>query len=247
MSTLLDLKPKAKERVGDLLKRVGITVKNNRHFLSKCAFDQDGKVILNFWYGKQIVQQGEDIIIKWHIPPKEPSARMRTIHDAIKSAIQRNLPIHIIILDGDMAKKGSKVSRRSLDSAVWFAKLDSNTGDCVLTRGDHRFADQFSTQEEPNQKPERRAVSGQAFVRNPIVRAKVLLRANGKCEWCGESGFMMSDGKIYLETHHVIPLSEDGLDIEKNVAALCPNHHREAHHGAIKAEMRKKLLSRLAS
>lgn len=56
----------------------------------------------------------------------------------------------------------------------------------------------------------------------------------------------MADGKIYLETHHIVPLSEDGLDTEKNVAALCPNHHREAHHGVIKTEMRKKLLNLIA-
>lgn len=79
-----------------------------------------------------------------------------------------------------------------------------------------------------------------------MVRKNALIRANGKCEWCGESGFVMADGKIYLETHHIVPLSEDGLDTEKNVAALCPNHHREAHHGVIKTEMRKKLLNLIA-
>ena len=56
----------------------------------------------------------------------------------------------------------------------------------------------------------------------------------------------MADGKIYLETHHVISLGEHGLDTESNVAALCPNHHREAHHGEKRAEMRKVLLKELA-
>jgi 5-methylcytosine-specific restriction protein A len=32
-----------------------------------------------------------------------------------------------------------------------------------------------------------------------------------------------------LETHHIIPLSEEGEDIEENVIALCPNDHRRAH------------------
>jgi hypothetical protein len=247
MATKSDLKPKAKERVGDLLKKAGITVKYNRHFLSKCAFDQDGKVVLNFWYEKQIEQQGEDIIIKWHIPTKEPSARMRTIHDAIKSSIEKNLPIQIIVLDGEMAKKGSKVSGRSLDSECWFAQYDPKTGDCVLTRGDDRFVDQFSVQEQVEGRPERREVPGHAFVRSAIVRNNVRVRANGKCEWCGELGFKMADGRIYLETHHVVPLSEDGSDSVTNVAALCPNHHREAHHGENRKDMRVRLLERISN
>jgi 5-methylcytosine-specific restriction protein A len=144
--------------------------------------------------------------------------------------------------------KGSIVSKRQLDPAIWrVTALDQNTGDYTLTRGADHFIDQFSIQETPDRKPERREITSLAFDRNPVVRKNVLIRANGKCEWCGESGFLMADKRIYLETHHVIPLSEEGSDVESNVAALCPNHHREAHHGAIKTEMRKKLLSRLAS
>jgi 5-methylcytosine-specific restriction protein A len=60
-------------------------------------------------------------------------------------------------------------------------------------------------------------------------------------------GFLMADGGIYLETHHVIPLSEGGPDIDSNVAALCPNHHREAHFGKMRNEMRQELLQRLAT
>jgi 5-methylcytosine-specific restriction protein A len=55
----------------------------------------------------------------------------------------------------------------------------------------------------------------------------------------------MANGKVYLETHHVIPLAEDGPDTESNVATLCPNHHREAHHGEIRDKMKQQLLSRL--
>jgi 5-methylcytosine-specific restriction protein A len=125
--------------------------------------------------------------------------------------------------------------------------VDQNTGDYTLTRGANHFIDQFSIQETPDRKPERREVSGQAFIRSSLVRDNVLLRANGKCEWCSQPGFPTAGDGIYLETHHVIPLSEDGLDIESNVAALCPNHHREAHHGKIRDEMRKELLKRLGS
>lgn len=172
---------------------------------------------------------------------------------AIQRAYENRLPIRVIVCDGKRRSenqtggKASHVSKRLLDPISWtVSEYNRKTGDCTLVRGTHRFVDQFSVQSEPIRKPEKRDISGQTYVRNPIVRSNVLLRANGKCEWCEERGFLMADGEIYLETHHVVPLSEDGLDTEKNVAALCPNHHREAHHGIKKAQMRKRLLKRLA-
>jgi 5-methylcytosine-specific restriction protein A len=56
----------------------------------------------------------------------------------------------------------------------------------------------------------------------------------------------MTGGEIYLETHHVVPLSEKGADHERNVAALCPNDHREAHHGERREAIRSLLLAMLA-
>lgn len=64
------------------------------------------------------------------------------------------------------------------------------------------------------------------------VRAYVLERAQGRCEYCKEKGFMMPDGTRYLETHHIIALAKHGADQVDNVIALCPAHHREAHYGA---------------
>ncbi|WP_170319512.1 HNH endonuclease signature motif containing protein [Polyangium spumosum] len=57
----------------------------------------------------------------------------------------------------------------------------------------------------------------------------------------------MADGRVFLETHHVIPLAAGGPDTIANVVALCPNHHREAHHGAKRQEMSDKLLARLST
>jgi 5-methylcytosine-specific restriction endonuclease McrA len=70
--------------------------------------------------------------------------------------------------------------------------------------------------------------AGSAFDRRPEVRRIVLVRAAGRCEWCGQSGFSMANGRTYLETHHIIPLSEKGLDTPENLVALCPNHHRRS-------------------
>lgn len=68
--------------------------------------------------------------------------------------------------------------------------------------------------------------------RSAVARVRVLLRAKGVCELCGEPGFVTAAGSVYLETHHVVPLSLDGPDHESNVVALCPNDHRRAHFGS---------------
>ena len=36
------------------------------------------------------------------------------------------------------------------------------------------------------------------------------------------------------------------VDHEKNAAALCPNHHREAHHGERRNDIRSNLLAMLS-
>ena len=45
-------------------------------------------------------------------------------------------------------------------------------------------------------KPDRGKISGFAYVRDPKIRAEVLRRAAGKCEFCGELGFMCADGNV---------------------------------------------------
>ena len=72
-----------------------------------------------------------------------------------------------------------------------------------------------------------------AFERNPDVVAEALIRAVGKCEICHKPApfIRRSNGTPYLEVHHVTALSNDGTDTLDNVLALCPNCHRERHHG----------------
>ena len=56
----------------------------------------------------------------------------------------------------------------------------------------------------------------------------------------------MDDGRLYAETHHVQPLAERGVDRVWNVVALCPTHHREAHYGSRRVQMKVQLLELLA-
>lgn len=83
-----------------------------------------------------------------------------------------------------------------------------------------------------NETSDRASTSSWIVIRDPDVRAYVLNQANGKCEHCGKLGFMMKNGRRYLEAHHVIALSAKGKDTIDNVIALCPDHHREAHYGS---------------
>jgi len=81
-----------------------------------------------------------------------------------------------------------------------------------------------------------------AYARDPRVRAAVLRRAQGKCEYCGEIGFLCNDGSHYLESHQIIALADDGADRMKNVIALCPNEHREAHFGNRRNEIEQEMI-----
>ena len=69
--------------------------------------------------------------------------------------------------------------------------------------------------------------------RNLQVYAYSLARAEGRCELCKKPGPFISNRTAlrYLEVHHIKPLSQGGADTVENTIALCPNCHRECHHG----------------
>ena len=79
--------------------------------------------------------------------------------------------------------------------------------------------------------PSRTPTTGFKYQRNEEVRRFVIEQANGACEYCRELGFLLSDGRHYLEAHHIIALAKQGPDTVDNVIALCPSDHREAHYG----------------
>jgi 5-methylcytosine-specific restriction protein A len=81
--------------------------------------------------------------------------------------------------------------------------------------------------------PATMVVQTTVFVRNPDVVAAALVRAAGMCEGCMRPAPFLrrKDGKPYLEVHHRRPLAKGGKDTLDNAATLCPNCHRQAHHG----------------
>lgn len=87
-------------------------------------------------------------------------------------------------------------------------------------------------------------VTSTAYDRREDVARFTKLRANGKCQLCGQSApFNDKDGDPYLECHHIQWLSEDGSDSPDNTAALCPNCHRKMHI-LNREEDREKLLKK---
>ena len=96
-------------------------------------------------------------------------------------------------------------------------------------------------------RPERVAYTGFRYARDPQVRAAVMARAGGYCEYCGEQGFLCADGSRYLEAHHILALADDGEDRLTNVIAICPGEHREVHYGERQEEMEREMIAKVAA
>lgn len=78
------------------------------------------------------------------------------------------------------------------------------------------------------------------------IKKYALLRANGQCENCGKDApFANSNNIPFLEVHHIFSLADDGPDHPINVAAICPNCHREAHYGKNMQTLKDKLSQKI--
>ncbi|MCG1020770.1 HNH endonuclease [Sutcliffiella horikoshii] len=79
-------------------------------------------------------------------------------------------------------------------------------------------------------KPGSRNVVTKVYERNATVSEFAKRRANGICQLCEEPApFETKHGDPYLETHHIVWLSQGGQDSIENTVALCPNCHRKMH------------------
>lgn len=194
---------------------------------------------------------------------RKQEARAQHFDSLIQSAYRRSQPIRVVLLLGypnsgsDIGWDTSKVQYRMLDSEAWYVHSYSDgDGLCRLLRKippetvlngegilptQPVFVDQFSLP-APAAKHES---TGFIFDRSAEVRRAVLERAVGVCECCGVPGFKMDNGRIFLETHHVIPLSKNGPDEKWNVVAICPNDHRRAHFGEDRVALRDQFIEHL--
>ena len=260
-ATVADLCPTEKLRVYDLVSAAGIDVSDWANFRGRVpssnpkycydwVFVGSDRIAICLWHREMrqidsLIFQDLNYRFLSETSPK-PWWRRRgaRMDSAFRQAWEHKWAVRVIVVDGFRnanAEETSSVNQRLLDPVPWFvSSYDYQNGDCRIIRGKAppRIIDQFILQAE--RPPDRRKVTSFTIPRDSRVRANVLLRSKEQCESCGEPGFLMQDGRRYLETHHIIPLSLGGPDIEANMIAICPNEHREAHHGLRAGELGQK-------
>jgi 5-methylcytosine-specific restriction enzyme A len=266
---LATLRPAAKPTVYKLVEQAGLDVsdwsKRKEQTLSPAsnpnwAFMQDEQqIVVNIWFDEIFISASKICV---RMTARENSKNLTGVRKSraleldrvIETAFTNSLPIRTIILEGRKRGKElasqtpSVVSARKLDTGPWYVlSYESGTGESLIARGDPTsFVDQYSAKSVRNGTPQRVPVTGEVFQRDRRVRDAALERASGFCEYCGCRGFPTSNNGIYLETHHIIPLSEGGADNLTNVAALCADHHRQAHVGINANEIRIALQTKLS-
>lgn len=224
--------------------------------------EPDRLIILNLWHPAMVEEAGRIVIrdnfrseAEFHRTiNRKPSwaKRAQKLDDALQTALKDNLPVRVIVIDGvrrsvdDPERRPSKVNARELDPEPWtITAYDWGTGQFELTRGifAREYVDQFDLDLADKAGPDRIDISTSAFVRDPAVRRRVLTRSRGRCELCGQLGFKMTNGALYLETHHIKRLADGGTDADTNVVALCANDHKRAHFAEDRGEIAERLLA----
>ncbi|MCH5314584.1 MAG: HNH endonuclease [Eubacterium sp.] len=71
--------------------------------------------------------------------------------------------------------------------------------------------------------PRSRMTRAKTYEYNPYVREYAKRRAKGHCQLCGSDAPFYANDQPFLKTYHIVPLSRNGCDNYKNIAALCPN------------------------
>jgi 5-methylcytosine-specific restriction protein A len=103
----------------------------------------------------------------------------------------------------------------------------------VKSRQARRLSDSdllYRARNSQSEKVPVRIVSSPTYIRNAYVSELAKRRASGFCQLCkNKAPFKDAQDLPYLETHHVIWLSQGGPDTIENTVALCPNCHRKMH------------------
>ncbi|WP_262977490.1 HNH endonuclease, partial [Pseudoalteromonas haloplanktis] len=235
MIQLSELRPSGKQRVYDILTALefdmadwseSLTNKerspsSNPKYCYNWSFVRDDKkvIVLFLWYEEMRIINGriyQEHSFKKYAEEQEKGRKKRSleIDYAIGLAYEKKLSIDVVICQGNENTKG--VLKRELDQEKWFVTgYDDKTGACIIERGNSyqpsKLADQFDANNIKNPKYEYEKY-GVEYARSSVIRRKVLLRSNGKCEYCLSDGFITNSGDKYLETHHILPLSQGGDD-----------------------------------
>lgn len=268
---LEELRPTSHRKIIQLVEEAGIDVSDwanfkggaerasmNPKYCYEWSFEerQNNIFVLNLWFDNC---KSVDGIVTQQLNMRREAEEFKGIQKrrafnmdfSLQNAARLNAPIRVIMCDENpkLKKPGAKstADRRFLDPINWYIKEYGADGHCVLQRGEvvPIYIDQFSLRELELIPPDKQETITTVYPRSKAVRDQVLLRAQGSCEYCGEVGFKTNAGSLYLESHHITPLSEEGIDHISNVIALCPNHHREAHFSKNASELRGLFLRKI--
>lgn len=257
-----DIKPAMKQTVMDLVSEAGIDTSDWKNYKGRHAasnpkycynwsfeYSKDDVIVINLWYDRLELKQGK-ILCEFN-PKKFRSDNVRRqrvehLNKSLAKAFTHRIPLRVILLG---KKDGSnKPDFRSLDTKYWYVHKYDEHGNCIVIRDESKqtFIDQFTLNESEAKLADKIKSTINVHRRSKVVRELALLRAQGRCEFCNEEGFKTASGAIYLESHHIQPLSEGGEDNIENVIALCPNHHREAHYSEQALKLREEFFNNIS-
>ncbi len=110
------------------------------------------------------------------------------------------------------------------------SEINQKFEDEVERKREDNITDLLTDASNRGKKPSKSHINTTVYYRDPIIAAAVKERANGRCDLCSHPApFNCSNGRPYLEEHHLVRLADGGDDSLENAVALCPNCHRKMH------------------
>ncbi len=123
-------------------------------------------------------------------------------------------------------KTGRPAIPLDVDGYIKYLKIIEKRNSLI----DDMPADDKNKIEEDDEAEGNRGGHNTVYDRDPEHKRTAMKRSSGKCELCKNAApFKKKDNTPYLESHHIVYLSQGGKDILSNVAVLCPNCHRKMH------------------
>lgn len=121
----------------------------------------------------------------------------------------------------------------------------ADNDDDYLSIGSEPALKPITTSDKPHEIPKQIVGERVQFSRNKATSVQALANAGYACEFDAthESFISRFTGKMYVEAHHLVPLSnqnqfEYSLDVLANIVSLCPNCHKTVHFGNEKEVIR---------
>ncbi len=135
------------------------------------------------------------------------------IHNLIKTFPEKIEDIHVIIPEKIMDQLEANYQQVISNDIT----SDSNE--------DFNIDSQISEEDKKALRlPQKRNENVNRYLRNPKLTELKKRKMQYTCQVCGKK-IPKTDGSFYIETHHIIPLYDGGLDVSSNLVVVCPNHH----------------------